>query len=138
MCQKKNHGFALVIALMLMSFVLMLLLSLTTLVSVETTNAARSNSRLLAQENARLGILVAMGNMQKLTGPDKRVTFRADAFEASGATIQNPYWVGVVDVDAPTSNPEEITWLVSTDASDAETVELNRLDLAITFRSVQG
>ena len=104
-----------------MGFVLILLLSLTTLVSVETTNAARAINRLLAQENARLGILVAMGNMQKLTGPDKRVTFRADAFEDSGTTLQNPYWVGVMDVDAPTSNPEEITWLVSTDPSDAET-----------------
>ena len=104
-----------------MSFVLLLLLSMTTLVSVETTNAARALNRLLAQENARLGILVAMGNMQKLTGPDKRVTFRADAFEDSDTTLQNPYWVGVMDVDAPTSKPEEITWLVSTDASDPET-----------------
>lgn len=120
-CRTKNHGFAVVIALMLMSFVLVLLLSLTTLISVETTNAARSNSRLLAQENARLGILVAMGNMQKLAGPDKRVTFRADAFEDSTTKLQNPYWAGVMDVDAPTSNPEEITWLVSSDPSNAET-----------------
>ena len=121
MCRTKKHGFAVVIALMLMSFVLVMILSLTTLVSVETTNAARSNSHLLAQENARLGILVAIGNMQKLAGPDKRVTFRADAFEDSGTTLQNPYWIGVMDVDAPTSNPEETTWLVSTDPSDAET-----------------
>ena len=120
-CRTKNHGFALVIALMLMSFVLLLLMSLTTLISVETTNAARVNSRLLAQENARLGVLIALGNMQKLAGPDKRVTFRADAFEDSGTKLQNPYWVGVMDVDAPTSNPEEITWLVSTDPSEAVT-----------------
>ena len=91
------------------------------LVSVETANAARAINRLLAQENARLGILIAMGNMQKLTGPDKRVTFRADAFEDNGTTLQNPYWIGVIDVDEPTSKPEEITWLVSTDPNDAET-----------------
>ena len=120
-CRTKNHGFALVIALSMMSFVLLLLLSMSLLVSVETANAARSNSRLLAQENARLGILVAMGNMQKLAGPDKRVTMRADAFEDGGTTLQSPYWVGVMDVDTPTSNPGEITWLVSTDPSDAET-----------------
>jgi len=120
-CRTKNHGFALVIALSMMSFVLLLLLSMSLLVSVETANAARSNSRLLAQENARLGILVAMGNMQKLAGPDKRVTLRADAFEDNGTTLQNPYWIGVMDVDEPTSNPEEITWLVSTDPSEAET-----------------
>jgi hypothetical protein len=120
-CQAKNQGFALVIALSMMSFVLLLLLSMSLLVSVETANATRSKSRLLAQENASLGVLIAIGNMQKLAGPDKRVTFRADAFEDSGTTLQNPYWVGVMDVDAPTSNPEEITWLVSTDPSDAET-----------------
>ena len=116
-----------------MSFVLMLILSLTTLVSVETTNAARSNSRLLAQENARLGILVAMGNMQKLAGPDKRVTFRADAFDDNEVTPQNPYWIGVMDVDAPTSKPEEITWLVSTNYSEAET-PMTSLDASNSFR----
>ena len=120
-CGAKNHGFALVIALSMMSFVLLLLLSMSLLVSVETANAHNSKLRLLAQENARLGILVAMGNMQKLAGPDKRVTFRADAFEDNGTTFQNPYWIGVMDVDAPTSKPEEITWLVSIDPSNAET-----------------
>jgi hypothetical protein len=119
-CRAKNHGFAVVIALMLMSFVLVMILSLTTLVSVETTNAARALNRILAQENARLGLLVALGNMQKLAGPDKKVTFRADALDSEN-TFQNPYWVGVMDVDTPTSNPEEITWLVSTHPSDAET-----------------
>ena len=116
-----------------MSFVLMLILSLTTLVSVETTNAARSISRLLAQENARLGILVAIGNMQKLAGPDKRVTFRADAFEDNEVTLQNPYWIGVMDVDAPTSKPEEITWLVSTNYSEAET-PMTSLSASNSFR----
>jgi hypothetical protein len=104
----------------MMSFVLLLLLSMSLLVSVETANATRSKSRLLAQENARLGVLIALGNMQKLAGPDKKVTFRADALDSEN-TFQNPYWVGVMDVDAPTSKPEEITWLVSTDPSDAET-----------------
>ena len=132
-CQAKNQGFALVIALSMMSFVLLLLLSMSLLVSVETANATRSKSRLLAQENASLGVLIAIGNMQKLAGPDKRVTFRADAFEDSGTTLQNPYWVGVMDVDAPTSNPEEITWLVSTDPSDAET-PLTRLTTSESHR----
>ena len=69
-CRTKNHGFALVIALSMMSFVLLLLLSMSLLVSVETANAHNSKLRLLAKENARLGLLVAIGNLQRYAGPD--------------------------------------------------------------------
>ncbi len=108
-CQAKNHGFALVIALSMMSFVLLLLLSMSLLVSVETANAHNSKLRLLAKENARLGLLVAIGNLQRYAGPDQRVTARAqiDAGSSKNAVM----WTGVWDSNSGSAqNP---VWLVS-------------------------
>ena len=108
-CRTKNRGFALVIALSMMSFVLLLLLSMSLLVSVETANAHNSKLRLLAKENARLGMLVAIGNLQRYAGPDQRVTARAqiDAGSSKNAVM----WTGVWDSNSGSAqNP---VWLVS-------------------------
>ena len=52
----QRQGFALVIALSLMAFVLLLLLSLSSLVRVESLSAKISQSTLAAQQNALLGL----------------------------------------------------------------------------------
>lgn len=109
----RESGFAVIIALTMMSFVLVLMLSLTTLTQVELSHSKRSNDQLLARENARLGVLVAIGNIQKLTGPDERVTVRGDAFESSSLAVQHPQWIGVMDTTNPSANPADIDWLIS-------------------------
>ena len=50
----KTGGFALVIALSLMAFVLLLLLSISTLVQVETRSADTQKEKLEAQQNAEV------------------------------------------------------------------------------------
>ena len=108
-CRTKNQGFALVIALSMMSFVLLLLLSMSLLVSVETANAHNSKLNLLARENARLGMMVAMGTYKDTLVPDQRVTARAqiDASTSKNAAM----WTGVWDSNSGSAqNP---VWLVS-------------------------
>ena len=73
----KTEGFALVIALTLMAFILMLLLSMSTLVRLETRS---SIDRLRAQNNALMALSVAIGQLQKTAGPDQRVTARAVSY----------------------------------------------------------
>ena len=90
-CQQQ--GFALVVSLLLMAFILLLLLSITTLVSVETRVADQSIQKLRAEQNAMLALYIALGELQKATGPDQRVTARADLQFSDTAT--NPYWTGV-------------------------------------------
>jgi len=123
---KRQSGFALVVALSLMAFVLMLILSMSLLVQVETTNASRSLDQLRAKEAARLALMMAMGELQKHAGPDQRVTARA---EILGDSVQNGerYWTGVWDTDNPGNPP---VWLVSglkTDPTAPSTESLNLL-----------
>ena len=98
----QNGGFALVIALSLMAFVLLLLLSITTLVQVETRSAETQKEKLQAQQNALLGLKLALGDLQKLSGADQRITASAEIFDTDASTVdiegvEHPNWVGVWD-----------------------------------------
>jgi hypothetical protein len=75
-------GFALVIALSLMAFVLLLLLSISTLVQVESQGAAIRIDRLQAQQAALLSLNIAIGELQASAGLDQRVTATAEAVDS--------------------------------------------------------
>lgn len=105
----KNHGFALVIALSLMAFVLVLLLSITTLVQVESQSATITKSTMEARMNAQLGMQVAIGELQAALGPDARVSANASILDSDPSTtvidgVEHTHWLGVY----PTVNPSDV------------------------------
>lgn len=106
-------GFALVVAVALTSFLLLLVVGLASVVSVESGATGVVRSSLLARQNALLGIHLALGELQRHAGPDQRVTARADILAAD---IAHPYWTGVWDTTAPAAPPR---WLVSGNPPDA-------------------
>ena len=85
-------GFALVIALSLMAFVLLLLLSITTLVQVETQGSQIQMQQMEAEQAALLGLQIALGELQKAAGPDTRVTAPADILDADGPRQLTGVW----------------------------------------------
>lgn len=87
-----NQGFALVISLVLMGFLVILLLSLTTMVSIDLQSATHSRKLAQAKQNALLALNVAIGELQRATGPDQRVTSLASLEYGDDAI--SPYWVG--------------------------------------------
>jgi hypothetical protein len=101
-----------------MSFVLMILLTITLLVSVETTNASRNNDQLLARENARLAILIAIGNVQQFAGPDLKITARADILGDGNYNENSKFWTGLWDSDLAGGVDPSPVWLVSGDSPD--------------------
>ena len=111
-----RSGFALVIALSMMAFVVVLLLSLTLVIGVETTSADINMKRLASREAAKLGLMQAIGNLQKYAGPDQRVTARADI---TGNGVQNGerFWTGVWESTRTGIPP---VWLVSGNMSDPQ------------------
>ena len=122
-----TQGFALVIALSLMAFVLLLLVSISTLVKVESSSADTQKSMLSARQNALLALNVALGELQSATGPDQSVTARADIYDSTPATladdgVQNPFWLAAyktvdsTDVRQPLEQLR--TWATDTSATD--------------------
>ncbi len=107
-----RSGFALVIALSLMAFVVLLLLTITTFMQVETSNSARTQSQLAAKENALLAMQIALGQLQRYAGPDQRVSARADI---QLANTGNPQWTGIWD--ARPLNPNDPTQTVDSNSN---------------------
>lgn len=77
--QCSHQGFALVVALGLMAFVLLLILSISTLVQVETSSANTVVAKLEAKQAALLSLNMAIGKLQETAGLDQRVTAPAEA-----------------------------------------------------------
>ena len=122
---REPDGFALVISLSLMAVVLLAVILLAGQVRLGIAAANGSRSDVQARESAKLGLLVALGNLQKHAGPDQRVTARSDLFLETGGPnetlSENGFWTGVWD----TSQEEDYEngtlepfWLVSGDSPD--------------------
>jgi hypothetical protein len=127
---RKEHGedyasgFALVIALSLMAFVLVLLLTISTLVQVESKGAQLTIAQLQARQNAYLALNVALGELQATAGPDQRVTARSDILAqnpiSNGTSIEyttpeNPYYTLVWDVSGSDRVPADPASAVDAD-----------------------
>ncbi|HAV13713.1 MAG TPA: hypothetical protein DCX06_09545 [Opitutae bacterium] len=124
--ERAQSGFALVIALSIMAFVLLLVLSMTILVEVETKVSSADKARLLAKENARLALMLAIGELQKNAGPDQRVTARAEILGDNNFDPAARFWTGVWDTTNPTAAP---TWLVSGRNLDPNNLSNDRMQL---------
>lgn len=84
-----RSGFAIVIALSILAFTLLLLLSLTAFIRIEQGVAGQSINQLEARQNALLALNVAIGELQYYTGADQRVTAAADIASAADGTRLN-------------------------------------------------
>ena len=59
-----------------------------------------------AQGNARLALMLALGELQKHGGPDQRITARAEILDSNPATpavdgVGQPYWTGIWKTNNP-------------------------------------
>lgn len=116
-----QRGFALLITVTLLAFLVLLLVSLASLTRVETRVAANSQSLSQARQNALMALNVALGQVQATLGPDMRVTAPA-AQRGDGAPAFNAadfdnsaHWTGVYRQDpaAASRAPLLVNWLVS-------------------------
>jgi len=73
-----KSGFALVITLSLMILLTVIAVGMLTLGSISIRASSQGEAMAMARANARLAVLLALGDLQKSAGPDYRVTARAD------------------------------------------------------------
>lgn len=85
---RRREGFALLVTVVLVAFLVLVLVGLATFTRVETQVATNTQSVAQARQNALLALNIAIGQLQKHTGPDQRVTATADlASAASGERL---------------------------------------------------
>lgn len=129
-----DKGFALVITLSLMVLLTVVAVGLLTLSSISLRGSSVQTAQAVARANARMAMMLAIGELQKMTGPDQRVTLTS-SLQTSGDPA-NPNWTGTTDVSpaALTSDAKssKIHWLVS-----GETPEPGKL-LSLSTRRNQG
>lgn len=130
-----QRGFALIVTLSLMVLLAVVAVGLLSLSTIALRSTSLQNANEVAKSNARLALMLALGELQKNAGDDRRIT--ADgAFEQGSA---HPDAVGVwrswspqltpnperkdVDYDSPKSD-NFISWLVSA-ANPAELTNRN-------------
>jgi hypothetical protein len=132
--RRSRSGFALLITITLLAFLILLLVGLATLTRVETTVADNSQQQQQARQNALMALNVALGELQRAAGPDQRTTATASLGDgATGVPAANAsanglgavgngtrYWTGVwgnadtadsIFTRAP--QPVLLNWLVS-------------------------
>ncbi len=88
----KSHpprGFALIVTLTLMILLTVIAVGLLTLSSISLRSASQGEAMSLARANAKLGLMLALGDLQKSVGPDQNITASARLLDA-----QAPPWAG--------------------------------------------
>jgi len=137
---RSSQGFALVMALSLMAFVLLLLLSMSALLRVEIMNSSQQQQYLLARQNALVGLYQAVGELQQAAGPDQRVT-------ATGGLRANPpagteHLVAVWDASDQdndgVADGSFVRWLVSSlETADTSNADFINAVMPITYDGSQ-
>ena len=126
-----QSGFALLTTLILMAFILILLLLITSWVKTEKQSVVAGIYQKKARSYAFLGIKEALGELQKATGKDQVTTATADLFVNSenSLSIVSPFWVGVWDTKKAWERDPDKPFYVNQSAWDQLTQE-DKLTLA--------
>ncbi len=112
---RKRKAFALILAISAMSFMVLLTLTLSSVVSSKLRLLNAQKGMRSARANAVLGMSVAISQLQAKLGKDNAITFPASIFDEDVTTLEvngvaTPYIFGSIDVkkDASGMSPKEL------------------------------
>jgi hypothetical protein len=107
------RGFALVISLSLMVLLVVLSVGLLGLSAISLRSSTQSEAMQVAKANARMALVLALGELQKASGPDQSIT----ATSAIRTGAKETQWTGAWST-APGASEEDVRWLVSGETPD--------------------
>lgn len=128
-----RRGFALLITIVLVAFLVLILIGLASFTRVETQVADNTQKVAQARQNALLALNIALGQLQQTAGPDQRITARAEILDTASTTLRDtvvkqPLWTAVwttgpASLDIANSGaPQRQTSLGSTNPTTAQKV----------------
>lgn len=120
-------------SLIVMMLLAMVAVAFLSLAAVQVRTGAAARHQVIAEANARLALMIAIGELQRDLGPDQRVTATAEILEEiDGEEVDQKHWTGVwrttLENEAPVlqrnestggledkrkERPEEMNFLVS-------------------------
>jgi hypothetical protein len=108
----RSRGFSLILSLTIMAAVVMLVVTISAFITIESRAAMNEQLATRARLNALVSMRLALAHLQQEAGPDRRSTARADITQPNVSTesLRNPMWTGVWRTDFPDLPP---AWLVS-------------------------
>lgn len=135
---KPHDGFALVVSLSLMVLLTIIAVGLLTLSTISLRSSTRSEDIATARGNARLALILALGDLQKHSGTDTRITARADILDEDHPPVTGVWksWEGSDHSQSGSSEGRPVSpgnyssqkedrflaWLVSGDPSAAKSL----------------
>lgn len=117
-----ERGFALIVTLSLMILLTVIAVGLLSLSSISLRASGQSEAMQVARANARMALMLALGDLQKSLGPDARISARAETLAKDSrvaatvpANTPKAWWLGASHSDGvtPISGTEPVTWLIS-------------------------
>lgn len=116
-------GFALVVTLSLMILLTVIAVGLLTLSGISLRTTSQGEAMATARANARLALMLALGDIQKQLGPDTRISATADQIGTADPAVSSTpqaqrHWAGAYkawpasSADRP-ATPEFLQWFVS-------------------------
>ena len=109
---KHSHGFSLILSLTVMASIVMLLVTLSAFMTVESRAVLNQQLAVRAKLNSIVSLRLALAHLQQEAGVDRRATARGEITQAAVTADKttNPMWTGVWRSDKPDAPP---AWLVS-------------------------
>lgn len=115
--QRPPRGFALVVTLLLMILLMIIAVGFLDLSTVSLRSSSHEMAQVTAEANARMALILAIGELQKEMGPDQRISAPGGQLLEEGDKSARNHWTGVYEswpADSESRpNPVFRRWLIS-------------------------
>jgi hypothetical protein len=121
-----RNGFALISSLMIMMLLMLVALAMLSLSSSSVSSAKVGKGISEAKANARMALMLAIGELQEQMGPDQRIS--ANGAIVSQTDVLHPHWTGVWDSWKAGTDTNSQHSTIGDSSEMAPTYETNRRD----------
>lgn len=112
----KTRGFALVVTISLMVLLMVIGVGVLSLSAIALRTSSRASAKQEAMSNARLALVMAIGQLQRAAGPDQRISAQAQIVDPSAPQAMTGIWRSHdANSSAMSADPDGYfdSWLIS-------------------------